>query len=121
NLAISPAGELYVCDGYGNARVHKFSAEGRLVFSWGEPGNGPGQFRLPHGIAVDTQGIVYVADRENSRIQLFAPDGAYLSEWTDVARPCQLYIDGPGNGYVAELGFPAGMWPRIAAPAPDAT
>src|SRR5207245_7755883 len=89
NLALSPQGELYVSDGYGNARIHKFSAEGQLLFSWGEPGSGPGQFHIPHGIAVDRQGRVYVADRENSRIQLFAPDGAYLSQWTDVARPCQ--------------------------------
>jgi DNA-binding beta-propeller fold protein YncE len=120
NLALSPEGDLYVSDGYGNARVHKFSAEGKLLFSWGEPGSGPGQFHLPHGIAVDRRGIVYVADRENSRIQLFAPDGAYLSEWTDVARPCQLFIDGDGNVYVAELGFRAGMWPGTTAPASDA-
>ena len=117
NVALSPEGELYVSDGYGNALVHKFSADGRLLFSWGEPGDGPGQFRLPHGIAVDRQGTVYVADRENSRIQLFTPDGTYLSEWTDVARPCQVFLDGAGNVYVAELGFRAGMWPGTTAPA----
>ncbi|MBI4584959.1 MAG: hypothetical protein HY717_13180 [Planctomycetes bacterium] len=117
NLALSPEGEMYVSDGYGNARVHKFSPDGRLLFSWGEPGNGPGQFRVPHGIAVDPQGTVYVADRENSRIQLFTPDGRYLSEWTDVARPCQVFIDGAGDAYVAELGFRAGMWPGATAPA----
>ena len=66
---------MYVSDGYGNARVHKFAADGRLLFSWGEPGSGPGQFHVPHGIAVDAAGTVYVADRENSRIQLFTPDG----------------------------------------------
>jgi DNA-binding beta-propeller fold protein YncE len=117
NLALSTEGELYVSDGYGNARVHKFSPDGRLLFSWGEPGDGPGQFRLPHGIAVDRQGTVYVADRENSRIQLFTPDGLFLSEWTDVARPCQVFLDGAGNVYVAELGFRAGMWPGTTAPA----
>jgi DNA-binding beta-propeller fold protein YncE len=117
NVALSAEGELYVSDGYGNARVHKFSVDGRLLFSWGEPGDGPGQFRLPHGIAVDRQGTVYVADRENSRIQLFTPDGTYLSEWTDVARPCQVFLDGAGNVYVAELGFRAGMWPGTTAPA----
>jgi DNA-binding beta-propeller fold protein YncE len=120
NLALSPEGELYVTDGYGNARVHKFTADGRLLFSWGEPGDSPGQFRIPHGIAVDRRGIVYVADRENSRLQLFTPDGKYLDEWTDVARPCQVFIDGPGNIYVAELGFRAGMWPGTSAPSADA-
>ena len=120
NLALSSVGEMYVTDGYGNARVHKFSPEGRLLFSWGQPGSGPGQFHLPHGIAVDQQGLVYVADRENSRIQIFTPDGEYLGEWTDVARPCQLFIDVHGDVYVAELGFQAGRWPDTDAPSPDA-
>jgi DNA-binding beta-propeller fold protein YncE len=121
NLALSPNGEMYIADGYGNARVHKFSVDGKLLFSWGEPGSGPGQFRVPHGIAVDQQGIVYVADRENSRIQLFTPVGAYLNEWTDVVRPCQIFIDQLGKVYVAELGFRAGMWPGTKAPPPDAS
>src|SRR5947209_2532895 len=81
NLALAPGGELYVADGYGNARIHKFSADGRLLFSWGEPGSGRGQFHLPHGIAVGREGTVYVADRENSRIQLFSPAGDFLAEW----------------------------------------
>jgi DNA-binding beta-propeller fold protein YncE len=117
NLAISPEGDLFVSDGYGNARVHKFSPDGRLLLSWGEPGAGPGQFHLPHGIAVDRQGVVYVADRENSRVQLFTSGGKYLAEWTDVARPCQVSIGGDGYVYVAELGFRAGMWPGTTAPA----
>jgi DNA-binding beta-propeller fold protein YncE len=121
NLAVAGTGELYVSDGYGNARVHKFAPDGRLLLSWGEPGSGPGQFHLPHGIAVDRQGTVYVADRENSRVQLFAPDGTYLTEWTDVGRPCQVFVDGGGDVYVAELGFRAGMWPGTAAPGADAT
>jgi DNA-binding beta-propeller fold protein YncE len=119
NVALSPSGEIYVSDGYGNARVHKFSAKGELLFSWGEPGNGPGQFGIPHGIAVDSQGTVYVADRENSRIQIFTPDGKYLSEWTDVARPCQIFISREGDFYVAELGFRAGMWPGTTSPRAD--
>jgi DNA-binding beta-propeller fold protein YncE len=121
NLALSPEGDMYVTDGYGNARVHKFSPDGRLLFSWGEPGSGPGQFHLPHGIAVDRQGIVYVADRENSRIQLFTSAGKLLAEWTDVARPCQVFIDDAEKVYVAELGFHAGHWPGNPPPAPDAT
>jgi hypothetical protein len=110
---------MYVTDGYGNARVHKFAPEGRLLLSWGQPGSGPGQFQLPHGIAVDQDGTVYVADRENSRVQLFSPGGAYLGEWTDVARPCQVYLAG-ADVYVAELGFRAGLWPGTENPGPDA-
>jgi DNA-binding beta-propeller fold protein YncE len=121
NSAFSPEGDIYVADGYGNARIHKFSPEGRLLFSWGEPGSGPGQFHIPHGIAVNRDGTVYVADRENSRIQLFAPNGAYLTEWLDVARPCQVALDSQGFVYVAELGFHAGMWPGTVAPFPDAS
>jgi hypothetical protein len=120
NLTLS-SGDMYVSDGYGNARVHKFSADGQLLFSWGEPGTAPGQFHLPHGIAIDRQGVVYVADRENSRIQLFTPEGKFISQWTDVARPCQVFIDGADNIYVAELGFRAGMWAGTAPPHPDAT
>lgn len=120
NLAIGPGGELFVSDGYGNARIHRFSPDGRLLRSWGEPGDGPGQFRIPHGIAVDRHGTVHVADRENSRIQLFTPEGEYLSEWADVARPCQVFIDPAGTVFVAELGFRAGMWPGTTAPSPDA-
>jgi DNA-binding beta-propeller fold protein YncE len=121
NVALSPAGEIYVCDGYGNARVHKFSPDGTLLFSWGEPGNGPGQFHIPHGIAVDRSGRVFVADRENSRIQIFDDKGKYLSEWTGIARPCQVFIKNDGTIYVAELGYKAGMWPGTSPPTPDAT
>jgi DNA-binding beta-propeller fold protein YncE len=121
NVALSPAGELYVSDGYGNARIHKFTAEGRLLFSWGEPGSKPGQFHVPHGLAVDSQGTVYVADRENSRIQLFASDGTFLSQWTDVVRPCQVFINAVGDVYVAELGYRAGMWPGTSPPSADAS
>jgi len=116
NLALSPDGKMYVSDGYGNARVHKFSVEGRLLLSWGEPGSGHGQFHLPHGIAVDRYERVYVADRGNSRIQLFTPEGEFLTEWTDIARPCQLFIDAYDNVYVAELGLRTGLFPGANPP-----
>ena len=121
NLAIGPDGDLFISDGYGNARVHQFSAAGQWIRSWGEPGAAPGQFQVPHGIAVDRNGTVFVADRENSRLQLFSPEGTFLTEWTDVARPCDVAIDEAGRVYVAELGYRAGMWPGTAPPHPDAT
>jgi DNA-binding beta-propeller fold protein YncE len=121
NLAVAPSGELFVSDGYGNARIHKFTPGGELVLSWGKPGDGPGQFHVPHGIAVDRHGTVYVADRENCRLQLFNPDGEFISEWTNIARPCEVFIDEQDDVWVAELGFQAGMWPGTTAPTPDAT
>ena len=110
NLAVAANGELYIADGYGNARVHRFSPDGRLISSWGKPGDGPGEFHVPHGIAVDPRGTVYVADRENSRIQRFTRDGEFIDQWSDIARPCQVTID-RGHVYVAELGYRAGMFP----------
>lgn len=121
NVAIAPNGELFIADGYGNARVHRFSVDGKLLHSWGEPGTDPGQFRIPHGIAISRDGRVWVADRENSRIQIFSPDGEFLTEWQNIARPCQLDFDAAGNVYMAELGYRAGMWPGTVAPTPDAT
>ncbi|HEV2124991.1 MAG TPA: 6-bladed beta-propeller, partial [Chloroflexota bacterium] len=108
NLAVAPNGDLYVTDGYDNARVHQFTATGEYVRSWGEPGTGPGEFNLPHGIAVDAQGQVLVADRENERIQFFSPDGAYLTEWRDVQRPTQVRVGPDGLIYVSELWWRPG-------------
>jgi DNA-binding beta-propeller fold protein YncE len=116
NVALAADGSLYVTDGYGNARVHKFDPDGRHVQSWGEPGDGPGQFNLPHGIALDRDGYVYVADRENSRIQIFSPDGKFLSAWTDLARPMQVLVDREQHVFVVEVGWRAGLFPWQTAP-----
>jgi len=109
NLAVGPGGDLYVSDGYGNCRVHRFSPAGELKRSWGTPGQGPGEFFLPHGIAVDADGRVFVCDRENDRIQIFSPDGEYLTEWTDTQRPTHLVFDGQGRAFVSELWWYAGQ------------
>jgi DNA-binding beta-propeller fold protein YncE len=105
NVAVAPAGDVYVSDGYGNCRIHRFGDDGRLIQSWGEPGTGPGEFHLPHSTWVHTDGRVFVADRQNERIQIFSPEGEYLSEWTDVQRPQDLFIDKDGLVYVGELGW----------------
>ena len=116
NLAISPTGELYVTDGYGNARVHRFSAEGELIQSWGEPGIGPGQFNLPHGIFVADDGRVLVADRENDRVQFFSPDGEFLDQWTHVQRPTDVFIDRNGLVYVSSLWWRVGQKSWVNGP-----
>ena len=103
-------GEFYVSDGYGNARVHKYSPDGNLLFSWGESGTGPGQFNIAHNVCTDKDGWVYVADRENHRIQVFDKNGKFETQWTNMARPCGLYIDKSGDQrvYVGELGVAIG-------------
>ena len=110
NLVTGPQGDLFITDGYGNAQVHRFTATGDLVASWGEPGDAPGHFNVPHGIAADANGRLYVCDRENSRIQLFSTAGVQLAIWNDVARPCQAFV-ADEIVYVAELGFHAGVFP----------
>jgi len=105
-VAIDPRmGDLYVADGYGNSRVHKFSPDGRLLFSWGQPGSDPGEFNLVHSVGIDQKGYVYVADRENHRVQLFDSQGRYLTQWNNIHRPCGLHIAGNGEPlcYVGEL------------------
>lgn len=110
NVALNAAGDLFITDGYGNARVHHFTARGQIVNSWGEPGVEAGQFQIPHGIALDAWGAVVVADRENSRLQFFSQEGAFVGEITGIARPCNVCVDDTGHLYVAEVGYQAGLW-----------
>ena len=106
HVAIDPqTGDLYVSDGYGNARVHKYSPDGKLLFSWGGPGTDPGEFNIVHNIATDKDGYVYVADRENHRVQVFDSNGKFETQWPNVHRPCALFISEEQNVYVGELGW----------------
>ncbi len=102
-VAIGPSGNIYISDGYGNAQVHKFSSGGKYLFSWGGPGTGPSQFRLPHNIRVDRQERVWVPDRENSRLQIFDSQGKLLNMWTDLLRPTDLFIDDDDTVYICDL------------------
>ena len=111
DVSVTPAGDIYVSDGYRNSRVHKYAADGTLLKSWGEPGNArdlrntrdkPGLFHTVHSVW-EHQGKVYVADRENNRIQIFNLDGDYLDMWTGFERPTKLYVGADGVMYVAEL------------------
>ena len=109
DIAVAPNGEIYVSDGYGNARVHRFAADGTLIQSWGDPGVGPGQFRLPHSVGISPDNRVFVADRENDRIQIFSPDGQFLEMWNHVQRPTDIAFDKEGRVYVSELWWVPGQ------------
>jgi len=97
-----PNGDIYVTDGYRNARVHRFAADGTLKTSWGMPGKGPGQFHLPHSIAIDDQDQLLVADRAKKRIQIFTQEGEYRGEWTGMGGPNDISRGKDGNFYIAE-------------------
>jgi len=130
HTALSPQGDLYVSDGYGNARVHKYSPNGKLLLSWGGPGTDPGQFNLPHNICCDEDGWVYVADRESHRVQVFDGAGRYETQWNNLHRPSGLYMP-PGQCpicYVGECGpvLPVNrdspnLGPRVSIVANDGT
>jgi hypothetical protein len=111
DVATSASGEIFVSDGYRNARVHKFGADGSLLHSWGEPGNAkdlrnsrdePGKFHTPHGIWVAGE-RVFLLDRENNRIQIFSTHGEFLDMWTQLERPTDMYVDAHGVAYISEL------------------
>jgi outer membrane protein assembly factor BamB len=119
HTALSPSGEIYVSDGYGNAKVHKYAPDGRLLLSWGEPGSDPGQFNLVHNICTDADGWVYVADRENHRVQVFDGNGKYETQWNNLHRPCGLYMDYVRHPvcYIGELSvnrLNANLGPRVS-------
>ena len=96
------AGDIFVADGYGNSSVHRFSASGDYISSFGAPGSGPGEFRVPHSVRVSPDGRIYVADRENNRVQIFSPRGEFIEEWTDFKKPMGVHIDGAGTVYVTD-------------------
>jgi DNA-binding beta-propeller fold protein YncE len=103
-MVVAPSGDLYVSDGYRNSRVHRFSSEGGLLASWGNPGKeAPGDFHLPHSLWVDRQGDVYVCDRENSRIQVFTAEGRFIAQWRDIHRPTDIYISPEEIAYISEI------------------
>jgi sugar lactone lactonase YvrE len=118
HTALSPQGDLYVSDGYGNARIHKYTPDGKLLMSWGEPGTDPGQFNIPHNICCDRDGWVYVADRENHRVQVFDGNGKFETQWNNLHRPNGMCMAAGRDPlfYIGE-GGPSGEinkdWPNI--------
>ena len=103
HTALCPDNNIFVSDGYGNACVHKYSPDGKLIKTFGVSGSGPGQFNLVHNIVADDNGWIYVADRENHRIQVFNTDGKYETQWNNLHRPCGLFMP-RGNCPVCIVG-----------------
>ena len=106
DLYVGLEDEIFVLVGHGQGvpRVLKFASDGSLMKSWGEPGTGPSQFDTPHSIVVDADGLVYVADRQNRRVQIFDSEGTYVKEWAYKGLPCGLFIDADGQMYMVS-GF----------------
>ena len=109
DLAFGPGGDIFLVEGHGKApgRVLRFDKSGTLIRSWGGMGTGPGRFDIAHSVVVDA-GIVYVADRQNRRVQLFDVDGKYIKEWKYLGLPCGLYLARDGqmyltSGYVGQI------------------
>ena len=104
-VVTAPNGDIFVADGHGgntNARIVKFTKDGKFIKTWGTKGSGPGELDIPHAIAMDSQGRLFVGDRQNNRIQIFDQDGKYLDQWAQFSRPSGVYIDGKDNIYVAD-------------------
>jgi sugar lactone lactonase YvrE len=106
DVAIAPNGDIFVSDGHtpgmGNARVVKLTKDGKFIKQWGGHGSGPGQFEVPHALAFDSQGRLFVGDRANNRIQIFDQDGKFIAEWKQFSRPSGLYIDKKDILYVTD-------------------
>lgn len=102
DLAWLPNGDFYVADGYTNTRVVKYSADGDYLLEWGRPGTGPGEFNTVHGIAIDEKRRVYVADRGNSRIQVFDENGTHLDTWPDVRFPYFIHMSADQHLWVSD-------------------
>lgn len=105
DVVVAPNGDIFVADGHGgdtNARIVKFSKDGKFIKAWGKKGSGPGEFNGLHAIAMDSRGRVFVGDRTNSRIQIFDQDGKFLEEWRQFGRPSGIFVAADDTIYVAD-------------------
>jgi sugar lactone lactonase YvrE len=111
SVAVAPDGNIYVSDGYGNDRVVVFDKHGKFVRAWGRLGHGPGEFSQPHSLAVDSRGRVYVADRNNARVQVFDARGKSLSEWNNIVTPWYIVVG--NNGDIWICGSSPMLWSEV--------
>ena len=105
DVAVAPNGDIFVSEGHGGegeARILKFAKDGKFIRAWGKKGSGPGEFNVPHALAFDSQGRLFVGDRANNRIQIFDQEGNFLAEWRQFWRPSGLFIDRNYTLYVAD-------------------
>ena len=102
DVAIAPNGDIFIADGYGNSVVHHYASDGNYIKSFGAPGEEFGEFSTPHGIWVDADSRVYVADRENNSVQIFDTEGKFITAWTDFYHPMDLWQDQHGMFYVTD-------------------
>ncbi len=109
SAAIRPAsGDIYISDGYGNSRIHCYTGDGQYKFSWGEPGIDAGQFIRPHNIAVDADDRILVVDREAHRVQVFDPEGGFITMWSNIHRPDAMVL-WENHIYIGELNGMGGV------------
>ena len=106
-VLVAPNGDIFVADGHEpgpghNARVVKLDSRGKFILQWGEHGSGPGQFEMPHALAMDSQGRLFVADRGNNRVQIFDQNGKFIAQWSQFSRPSGIYIDAHDVLYVTD-------------------
>src|SRR5262249_20121611 len=111
DVAIAPNGDLYVSDGYGNNRIVVFDKTGKFLRAWGKLGSGQGEFSQPHAVVLDSKGRVYVADRNNARIQIFDDRGKVLDEWRNIITPWAMVMTKNDELYVC--GSSPTLWSEI--------
>jgi DNA-binding beta-propeller fold protein YncE len=106
DVAIAPDGDIFVAEGHtpmmGSAQILKFNKDGKFLMKWGKHGSGPGEFEVPHTLAFDSRGRLFVGDRANNRIQIFDQDGKFLDQWKQFSRPSGMYIDKNDILYVTD-------------------
>ncbi len=117
DVVVAPNGDIFVADGHvamSNGRVVKFSKDGRFIKAWGKLGSGPGEFNVPHSIAMDSRGRIFVADRSNNRLQIFDQNGTFLDQWKQFGRPSGVFIDRNDTIYVTDSQSNATQNPGFA-------